>query len=256
MKVTIPQNPATLDPSLLEPSHALNQTDRSFEQYLEEEKKRLSAMFSPLSSFNFSGLFGYAQDKNNDLRYLENIDLFSDINSKDFKSNDFASNSYLSNSQPVSSNQTVAQTIINQITDTNQTSATKVFLQQLLAQTGWLTPNIEAQQLLQQMQSQGKLLNNFDLQALVDKIVSQVKLVKEKGQTQLSLGLKPDNLGEILLTLIARSGLISIQIQAPEESRKLILSQAKELELALKRANINLGEIKILAINPAPERGT
>ena len=94
---------------------------------------------------------------------------------------------------------------------------------------------------------EGKLLNKFDLQYLVDKILSQVKLLKEKGKVELTLGLKPENLGEILLTLTSRSGMVSIQIQAPEETRKLIDAELKELELALKKAGVNLEEIKILA---------
>ena len=81
---------------------------------------------------------------------------------------------------------------------------------------------------------------------MVDQIVTQAKLVREKGQTQLTLGLKPENLGEIIMTLTSRSGMIGIQIQASEETKKLLESLANELEQALKRSKINVAEIRII----------
>ena len=95
---------------------------------------------------------------------------------------------------------------------------------------------------------QGKLLNKLDMQSLIDQILTQVKMVKEKGKAELRLGLKPGNLGEIIMTLTSRSGMISIQIEAPEETKKLLEAELKELELALKKAKVDLAEIKI--INP------
>ena len=113
--------------------------------------------------------------------------------------------------------------------------------------TGWLVPNMEMQPLLFAAQLEGKLLSKLDLQSLVDKILSQVNLVKTKGKVELRLGLRPQNLGEILLTLTSKSGMISIQIQAPEETRKLLQAELLELELALKKSGINLAEIKIIS---------
>jgi flagellar hook-length control protein FliK len=118
-------------------------------------------------------------------------------------------------------------------------------LQELLAKTGWLSPNLEASPLFFRAQMEGKLLSKLDLQHLVDQILAQVRLVKEKGKTELTIGLKSDDLGEIILTLTAKSGMISIQIQAPEEIRKQLEALRKELEIALKKANVNLAEIKI-----------
>ncbi|MEE8638471.1 MAG: flagellar hook-length control protein FliK [Candidatus Margulisiibacteriota bacterium] len=120
-------------------------------------------------------------------------------------------------------------------------------LQDLLMKTGWLVPNLEASPPFYLAGLEGKLLNKLDLQFLVDQILLQVKIVKEKGKVELTLGLRPENLGEILLTLTSKSGMVSIQIQAPEETRKLIEAELKELELALKKAKVNLAGIKILA---------
>ncbi|MBU0672779.1 MAG: flagellar hook-length control protein FliK, partial [Candidatus Margulisbacteria bacterium] len=113
-------------------------------------------------------------------------------------------------------------------------------------QTGWLTPNIEAQPQLYLAQLQGKLLSKLDLQSLVDEIISQVNLVKEKGKVELTVGLRPKDLGEIILTLTSRSGMISIAIQAPDGTRKALEDELAELELALKKAKVNLAEIRIV----------
>ena len=83
------------------------------------------------------------------------------------------------------------------------------------------------------------------MQALIDEIVSQAKLVKDKGKTELSLGLKPADLGEIILTLTSHSGLVAIQITALPESRKLLENNVEELKKALKKAQINFDKITI-----------
>ncbi len=118
-------------------------------------------------------------------------------------------------------------------------------LQQLLTQTGWLTPNLAAQPAFYNAFLEGKLQPNLDLQSLIDQIVEQVKLVKGKEKTELSLTLKPEELGEIILTLTSRSGIVSIQIEASAESKKLIDSRKIELEQGLKKAKVAFDEIKI-----------
>jgi len=245
VKVEIPQIPSTNDTSLFESSYASNQSDRSFQQTLEEEKKRLGATFSPLAGFNFNGLFSYPNLSDKINRQLE---VFSDTNQSVYQYQENKKEPTWTNTSTTNQTQTATQQGISQLTNNNSNTATKVFLQQLLNKAGWLTPNLEAQPLLQQMQMQGKILNKIDLQFLVDQILSQVKLVKEKGQLTLLLSLKPENLGEIILSLTARSGMVSIQIQAEEKTKELLEDEMRELEIALKKAKVNLSEIKIISI--------
>ena len=120
-------------------------------------------------------------------------------------------------------------------------------LQDLLIKTGWLTPNIAARPDMLLAQLDGKLLSKIDLQYLVDQIVNQVKMVQAKGKTELTLGLKQENLGELLLILTIRSGMISIEIQANDEVKKLIQAQLRDLEIALKKAKVRVAEIRVVS---------
>lgn len=237
MKVENFQIPIASEPGLYQSSYVQTHADRSFQQYLDEEKNRIGLLFSPWAQTNFSSWFGYADSS----KLISNINLFSDTES----SYETRGNSARSENVFGSQNPTITQQVINQIANNASSQPNQISLQQILMKSGWLTPNLEAHPFFYQAQLQGKLLSKLDLQSLVDQIVSQVKLVKEKGKTELVLALKPENLGEILLTLTSRSGMVSIQIRGPEETLKLISEELKELELALKKANINLAEIKI-----------
>jgi flagellar hook-length control protein FliK len=227
-------------PSLFQDAYAQNNLDRSFQHYLEDEQRRLAFIFSPFSQFDFNSWFAYSDFSLNVESSADKVNLFSDIELASTETP--PSNAEPNAQKPLSASEQAVDQIAAYFAKPSQST-----LQGLLMKTGWLVPNLEASPQLFLAQLQGKLLNKLDLQFLVDQILSQVKIVKEKGKVELTLGLKPENLGEILLTLTSRSGMVSIQIQAPEETRKLIEAELKELELALKRAKVNLAEIKILA---------
>jgi len=118
-------------------------------------------------------------------------------------------------------------------------------LRDMLLKTDWLVPNLEASQQFYQAFLAGKLQPNFDLQSLVDQIADQLAVVKSKGKTELSLTLKPPELGNILLTLSYHQGLVSVQIMAQAEAKRLIEDSREDLEAALKKAHINFDEIEI-----------
>ena len=225
-------------PGLLQETSAQSSSQSSFQRYLEEEQKKVAFLF-----FNFGSWFAYPEFNSQTDASANKIKLFSDIELT--PSQTYASSTQ--NPQPKTENQTsTADQTFNQIANYYFAKTTQPVLQDLLQKTGWLVPNLEASPQFYLAQLEGKLLSKLDLQSLVDQIVSQVKMVKEKGKTELTLGLKPDNLGEILLTLVSRSGMVSIEIQAPEETRKLLETQLKELEAALKKARINLADIKVI----------
>ncbi len=232
---------------LLQDPYAQNTSEISFQRYLEEEQKRLTFFFSPFNQFNFGSWFAYPDPVAKSDITANPVDLFSDIDlgQAQNKTPNYQSSTESRSSEP---NQALPQT-----TNYHLSRPAQILLQDLLAKTGWLTPNLEAAPLFYQAQLQGKLLSKLDLQFLIDQIISQVKLVKDKGKVELSLGLKPENLGEILLTLTSRAGMVSIQIQAPEETRKLLEAELKELESALKKAKVNLEDIKITALKEVKE---
>jgi len=222
--------------------------ETSFQKYLEEEQKRLGGLFSGWSQFNFAALFGYPDST----KIIDSRDLFNSFTSgsnnqvKLYKENQSA--------QPTTETPpTASANPLSVISQLNLSKTSQGILQEILAKTGWLVPNLQALPQFSLAQLDGILLEKMDLQFLVDQIVSQIKMVKDKGKTELTLGLKPENLGEIVLKLTAQGGLIYIQIQASEETRKIIQAQLNELEIALRRAHVNLGEVKILALKEATD---
>ncbi len=223
------------DASLLQDPSAQNLPDQSFQGYLDEEQKRIALMFSPWAQFEFSSLFSYPMFTPKTENHRRSDFLYEvEISPAEQKySENYQRENHLARSGEF------------RLSDNFVPKPPEIMLQEILAKTGWLAPNLEASPLFFQAQLDGKLLSKLDLQHLVDQILTQIRLVKEKGKTELTIGLKPDDLGEIILTLIAKSGMISIQIQASEEIRKQLEALRKELEIALKRSNVNLSEIKI-----------
>lgn len=208
--------------------------DRSFEEKLKYEQARLGLLFSPfaqLDAFFSAGSRNGSQtsaDELNSLLALEPNDSSSGLYGKPANP---AGSSAKSSSQP-------------QIFDSIPLkSFNQQWMRDLFIQNNWLTPNLQAQPLFYQAFLDGKLQLNLDLQSLVDEIVSRVEMVKEKGKVEISLTLKPEELGEILLTLTAYAGIVSVEIRASSETKKILVSQRSELEQALKKANINFDKI-------------
>ncbi len=84
-----------------------------------------------------------------------------------------------------------------------------------------------------------------DLAGVIDEIVEKARIVKEGEKTELSIALKPENLGEMLLSLTMKHGAIFISIAGDQDMKNLFEAQRAALEASLKRANINLGGLDI-----------
>jgi flagellar hook-length control protein FliK len=236
-------------PVSTEPQGSVSSTN-SFQKYLDDEQKRLAILFSPFNQYDFSAWFNYGDFSSAaQTNTSPEINLFADLNQITTSNNSDQGNS------GTQQNNSLIQADKNftQLIPLNANQSTKQLLQNLLAQTGWLTPNIAALPQFQLAQFEGKLLPRLDLQALVDEIMTQVKLVKDKGRVELILGLKPDNMGEILLTLTSSAGAVAIQIQATDSTRKLLEQQMADLEAALKKAHINFSEIKVVTVKEVKE---
>lgn len=230
----------TIEPRLYSDSTAQKNADNSFEEKLKFEQARLGLLFSPFSqleSFFLSTLnpaeFKPAVPEPETTEPAEQFSLKQNYsNQLDSKSNLAAPGVRLFDSLPLQ-------------------PLNRQFLQKLLSQTNWLVPNLESQPLFAQARLEGKLQPKFDLQFLIDQIIESVNLIKRKGQTELSMNFKPEDLGEILLTLISRSGVVSIQIQASAETKKLIDSRRQELELALKKSHLIFDKITVEEVEHA-----
>ena len=235
MTVQFPQID-TAEPRLLPDSCKQTSSDQSFEEKLKFEQARLGLLFSPLARLNslfsstFYGGIGTAQTQPKE-------DIYSLLEQP--------SSSALRASEDRHPTSPVPSPSPKMFESIPLQSSNRQFLQQLLSQTGWLVPNLEAQPAFYNAFLEGKLQPKLDLQLLIDRIVEQVKLVKGKEKTELSLTLKPEELGEIFLVLSSHSGIVSISIQASPETKKLIDDQREELERALKRAQVSFDKIEI-----------
>jgi len=250
--LTFEASPITFsDLRLSQDSSTQNTPDKPFKNYLDEEQQRLVNLFSPFGQFNFGSMFSYP-----DLNFnADKLSLFADTPASSYQAAEQPSHP----ATQQSSSQT-EQAITSQIFFSNNQESIAVVdkslknaFQELLMQTGWLAPNMEANPAFLNAELKGTLLAKFDMQSLVDKIISQLEMVKDKGRSELRFGLKPENLGEILLTLSSRSGMISINIAASDETRKIMEENLNALSAALKRAKINLENIKVSGIKEAKE---
>lgn len=215
-------------------------SDDSFEEKLKYEKARLGLLYAPFAQM--PNLFGYlpASDAN------WGASIFADNQSAPVESSAAYQPAANSNQSAMTAQQMVKAQAQNEAVPLPGFSqqATQS-LQDLLLKTNWLVPNLEGSQQFYQSFLAGKLQPSLDLQSLVDQIADQLEIVKSKGKTELSLTLKPAELGNILLTLSYHQGLISVSIMAQPEAKKLIDESLEDLEAALKKAHINFDEIQI-----------
>ncbi|MFA4843960.1 MAG: flagellar hook-length control protein FliK [Candidatus Margulisiibacteriota bacterium] len=229
------------EPRLLTDTHSQPSADpggtRSFDEKLRNEQARLGLLFSPYNQF--SGLFSYPLEQTFNFSEPERAGQKYSTPQENYGS---AYSPAPTTQQP---NHAASRAALQLFEGLPLRSPQNGWLQELLAKTGWLTPNLAAQPNFFQAFLDGKLQAKLDMQALVDEIAAKVKLVKSQEKTQFTLTLKPAELGEIVLLLTAQAGLLSIQIQASAETRKLIDESKAELERALKKAGVTFETIKI-----------
>lgn len=117
------------------------------------------------------------------------------------------------------------------------------FIQNLMANSKYAMGNLPISFSLSGIQNvEGKSIN---LQLIVDELIDKIKLVKEGEKISLSLALKPEHLGEMLMNVSMRNGAIFVSIVANQETRDLIEANKAILEESFKRANINLGNLDV-----------
>lgn len=229
------------DPRLLTDSHtqksASSGESNSFEEKFRAERARLGLMFSPYGQF--SGFFSYPAEKTFDFSAA------GKTGQKELFAPETNDQNYNQTSTAKPAKQPTAGPAFQIFEGLPLRSSNNQFLQELLAKTGWLTPNLAARPSFFQAFLDGKLQTRLDLQTLVDEIAAKIKLVRNRETTQFTLTLKPAELGEIVLLLTAHAGLLSIRIQASDETKKLIDENKVELERALKKAGVTFDSVRI-----------
>lgn len=88
-------------------------------------------------------------------------------------------------------------------------------------------------------------LRSIDIDDLVSQIQDKLRILRESGKIEISLTLKPDSLGTILMNVSNNKGVISINIYADKLAKEALDEHLQELERALKQANLNIGELKV-----------
>jgi len=83
------------------------------------------------------------------------------------------------------------------------------------------------------------------LDLIVSEIVDKVRLVEEGKKVELSVALKPDQLGEMLLNMSMKNGLVSISIVANSEAKEWLEHNIAALKDSLRQANIGLGDVSV-----------
>lgn len=92
---------------------------------------------------------------------------------------------------------------------------------------------------------QSNIVTKANMQALIDEIVQNAKLLKINDKIELTLMLKEKYFGEMNLSLLSKNGIISIQIFAQSETKKMLEDSILDLETALEEAHIKFDDIKI-----------
>ena len=80
---------------------------------------------------------------------------------------------------------------------------------------------------------------------LIKEITERIKVIKENGRTELLLKLKPENLGEIFISITKTGDNVSINIFAKENTKELLENDLAELEKALKNSHLNIGDLQV-----------
>ena len=229
------------DPRLLTDTCKQTASDQSFAEKLKTEKERLGLLFSPLaqmSSFFASPLelvWTQAQPETE-------TETASRDSAEQIKTGQ-SSRQTRAKTEPEQS----AVSLFAQLKAATAQTPTlnREFFQELLTKTNLLVPNLAAQPLFNQAFQAGDLKPSFDLQSLIDELIKQVNLVKSKGQTELSLTLNQEELGDIFLKLTSFSGHVSVLITASADAKQALDARKHELERALRKAAVALGQVTI-----------
>ena len=126
-----------------------------------------------------------------------------------------------------------------------QTSKQDSILNKLLTQNMYFAPNIEVVVPFSKFAEAARSSLKLDLDPIIESISKFMKISKVSGKTAIELSLKPENLGNILLNISSKNGVVSVEILASEEVKQILEANLLDLKEALAQANINLGSLNV-----------
>ncbi len=90
-------------------------------------------------------------------------------------------------------------------------------------------------------------LRSIDVDDLIAQIKNKIKLLVENGGSKLSIELKPENLGTILMSVSSNKGILSINIYADQAAKQVLEENIAELKRSLEQSNLNIENLNVLS---------
>ena len=90
-------------------------------------------------------------------------------------------------------------------------------------------------------------LRSIDVDDLLAQIKNKIKLLVENGGSKLSIELKPDNLGTILMSVSSNKGILSINLYAEQAAKQVLEDNIAELKRSLEQSNLNIEKLNVLS---------
>lgn len=218
------------------------QNDFDFDLMLEKEKQKISFPypFSILQSL-FNSSFTFSHDMDESVNKIESKPQVS--NDPDQKS----SNVGHADEAPAIKNETINTTLFTDApakkVQANNIQFTGNAINRLFVGELELSP--EFYNMLISTKNKVASLRNVDIDDLVSQIQDKIRFLKENGKIELSIQLRPDSLGSILMSVSSNKGLISINIYADKIAREALEENLKDLEISLKQVHLNIGSLNV-----------
>lgn len=257
----LPINSTNLFPeiSLFQDRYAQNnfskkKEEQQFDYFLEEELLKI------LANFSYSSL-SWFETNNPTPPTSDNYDVFSVVGKteKDYNHLNPKNQEPFSSSAPAK-----AENSSNTEKSLANTSPNKKVENPMLSDLIQRTANIinsSAQINKFSISGINGIKGRINLQALVDEIIENIEIAKTNGKLELKLLLKPEDLGEILVKIQQDQGKINVTLWANGEALRELQDHLSELEKALSKNQISLGDLSVFSGNsggqsensPAPE---
>jgi flagellar hook-length control protein FliK len=90
-------------------------------------------------------------------------------------------------------------------------------------------------------------LRRIDVDDLIAQIKDKIKFLSENGKIELSIELKPENMGTILMSISSNKGVLSINIYADQAAKQALEENIAELERSLKQADLYVEDLRIFS---------
>lgn len=219
-----------------------------FDALLEDEKKKIVA--SPIPSFNLQSLFNVPLNVSTGINVDNAAASYAAHTSLDPKMRETADQARPERSDTDYKSEKESRTRSDTVQNDQKVQQNKAADQAMQNISRALISDFEiTPQFFDAMSaaSEGsEAIGTLDMNDLISQIKDKIKFIQDNGKIELSMALKPDGLGSILLSITSNKGIISINIYADALAKRTLDDRLPELEKALKLANLAIGDLKVL----------